>query len=133
MKQIPLLADVTSDQANSGTTETLTYDRDQASRFGVQPAAIDAVLYDAFGQREVAQYFTGNKAYYVILEALPEQFGSLSTRGKALCALLIRGGRAAVDTGASHNGSGAAAGGQPPESVSVSYGIVQPGGQCLPG
>jgi multidrug efflux pump subunit AcrB len=82
MKQIPVLADVTSDQENSGTTETLTYDRDQASRFGVQPAAIDAVLYDAFGQREVAQYFTGNKAYYVILEALPDQFGNLSTVDK---------------------------------------------------
>ena len=31
MQQIPLLTDVTSDQENSGTTETLTYDRDQAS------------------------------------------------------------------------------------------------------
>src|ERR1700744_219955 len=82
MKQIPLLADVTSDQENSGTTETLTYDRDQASRFGVQPAAIDAILYDAFGQREVAQYFTGNKAYYIILEATPAEYGSLSTLQK---------------------------------------------------
>jgi hydrophobe/amphiphile efflux-1 (HAE1) family protein len=82
MQQIPLLADVTSDQENSGTTETLTYDRDQAARFGVQPATIDAILYDAFGQREVAQYFTGNKAYYVILEALPSEFGKLSTLDK---------------------------------------------------
>jgi hydrophobe/amphiphile efflux-1 (HAE1) family protein len=82
MKQIPLLMDVTSDQENAGTTETLTYDRDQASRFGVQPAAIDAILYDAFGQREVAQYFAGNKAYYVILEALPSEYGSLATLGK---------------------------------------------------
>jgi hydrophobe/amphiphile efflux-1 (HAE1) family protein len=79
MQQIPLLADVTSDQENSGTTETLTYDRDQASRFGVQPAAIDAILYDAFGQREVAQYFTGNKAYYVVLEALPNEYGTTAT------------------------------------------------------
>jgi hydrophobe/amphiphile efflux-1 (HAE1) family protein len=82
MQKIPVLSDVTSDQENAGTTETLTYDRDQASRFGVQPAAIDDILYDAFGQREVAQYFTGNKAYYVILEALPDQFGELSTLRK---------------------------------------------------
>jgi hydrophobe/amphiphile efflux-1 (HAE1) family protein len=82
MQQLPLLADVTSDQENSGTTETLTYDRDQASRFGVQPAAIDAILYDAFGQREVAQYFTGNKAYYVVLEALPNEYGTVSTIDK---------------------------------------------------
>ena len=82
MQKIPVLADVTSDQENSGTTETLTYDRDQASRFGIQPATIDAILYDAFGQREVAQYFTGTKAYYVILEALPSEFGKLSTLDK---------------------------------------------------
>ncbi|HEX4262422.1 MAG TPA: efflux RND transporter permease subunit [Acetobacteraceae bacterium] len=82
MKQLPLLTDVTSDQENAGTTETLTYDRNQASRFGVQPAAIDDILYDAFGQREVAQYFTGNKAYYVILEAMPSEFGKLSTLQK---------------------------------------------------
>jgi multidrug efflux pump subunit AcrB len=82
LQQIPQLADVTSDQENSGTTETLTYDRDQAARFGVQPAAIDAILYDAFGQREVTQYFTGNKAYYVILEALPKEFGDPATLQK---------------------------------------------------
>ena len=73
---MPLLADVTSDQENSGTTETLTYDRVQAARFGIQPAMIDNILYDAFGQREVAQYFTGNKAYYVILETLPDEYGT---------------------------------------------------------
>jgi multidrug efflux pump subunit AcrB len=82
MERLPALADVTSDQENSGTTETLTYDRDQASRFGIQPAMIDAILYDAFGQAEVAQYFTGTKAYYVILEALPDEFGKLSTLDK---------------------------------------------------
>ncbi|HEY4172054.1 MAG TPA: efflux RND transporter permease subunit [Rhodopila sp.] len=82
MQHIPQLSDVTSDQENSGTTETLTYDRDQAARFGVQPATIDAVLYDAFGQRQVAQYFTGNKAYYVILEALPSEYGDLATLQK---------------------------------------------------
>ena len=82
MQRIPQLTDVTSDQENAGTTETLTYDRDQAARFGVQPATIDNVLYDAFGQREVAQYFTGNKAYYVILEALPSEYGKLATLRK---------------------------------------------------
>jgi hydrophobe/amphiphile efflux-1 (HAE1) family protein len=82
MHQIPLLTDVTSDQENSGTTETLTYDRDQASRFGILPATIDNILYDAFGQREVSQYFTGNKAYYVILEALPSEYGKVATLNK---------------------------------------------------
>jgi hydrophobe/amphiphile efflux-1 (HAE1) family protein len=82
LRGLPQLSDVASDQEIAGTTETLTYDRDQAARFGVQPAMIDNVLYDAFGQREVAQYFTGNKAYYVVLEALPDQRGQLSTLQK---------------------------------------------------
>jgi multidrug efflux pump subunit AcrB len=79
---MPQMTDVTSDAENSGTTETLTYDRDQASRFGILPAAIDQTLYDAFGQAQVAQYFTGTKAYYVILEALPNEFGKLATLRK---------------------------------------------------
>ncbi|WP_284946053.1 efflux RND transporter permease subunit [Acidisoma cladoniae] len=82
MRTLPTVTDVTSDQENSGTTETLTYDRDQAARFGIQPATIDNILYDAFGQREVAQYFTGNKAYYVILEAMPDEFGRVATLRK---------------------------------------------------
>ena len=82
LQGLPQLADVTSDQEIAGTTETLTYDRDQAARFGVQPADIDNILYDAFGQREVAQYFTGNKAYYVILEVLPKLQGELATLQK---------------------------------------------------
>jgi hydrophobe/amphiphile efflux-1 (HAE1) family protein len=82
LEKLPQLADVTSDQQIAGTTETLTYDRDQAARLGIQPAAIDDILYDAFGQREVAQYFTGNKAYYIILEVLPDEQGQLSTLDK---------------------------------------------------
>ena len=82
MKAISLLTDVTSDQENSGTTETMTIDREQAQRFGIQPATIDNILYDAFGQREVAQYFTGNKAYYIILETKPNEFGKLDTLEK---------------------------------------------------
>ena len=82
LRALPQLSGVTSDQEMSGTTETLTYDRDQAARFGIQPAQIDATLYDAFGQREVAQYFTGNKAYYVILEVLPKEQGALDTLHK---------------------------------------------------
>jgi hydrophobe/amphiphile efflux-1 (HAE1) family protein len=82
LQKLPQLTDVTSDQQIAGTTETLTYDRDQAARFGVQPTAIDDILYDAFGQREVTQYFTGNKAYYVIVEALPDEQGRLDTINK---------------------------------------------------
>jgi len=79
LRSIPSLADVTSDAAGAGLTATLTYDKDEAARFGIQPGAIDATLDDAFGQRQVAQYFTALKAYYVILEVTPGQQGTLDT------------------------------------------------------
>ncbi len=39
-----------------------------ASRFGIQPQLIDDTLYDAFGQRQVTQYFTQVNTYEVIEE-----------------------------------------------------------------
>jgi HAE1 family hydrophobic/amphiphilic exporter-1 len=57
----------------------LTINRDTASRFGIQPQLIDDTLYDAFGQRQVAQYFTQLNSYHVILEILPELQGKLDT------------------------------------------------------
>jgi hydrophobe/amphiphile efflux-1 (HAE1) family protein len=73
------LRDVTSDQQMGGTTATLTIDRDQASRFGITPQAIDDTLYDAFGQRQITQYFTQVNTYHVILEVLPGMQGKLQT------------------------------------------------------
>jgi HAE1 family hydrophobic/amphiphilic exporter-1 len=65
------LADVTSDQQANAATATLTIDRDQAARFGIQPTLIDATIYDAIGQREVTQYFTQLNSYHVVLEVDP--------------------------------------------------------------
>jgi multidrug efflux pump subunit AcrB len=61
------IRDVTSDQQNAGTTATLTIDRDAAARFGIQPQQIDDTLYDAFGQRQVVQYFTQVNSYWVVM------------------------------------------------------------------
>ena len=72
MKTLPQLTDVATDQQTGGTTLTLTIDRDQAARFGIQPQLIDDTLYDAFGERQVTQYFTQVNSYHVIMEALPE-------------------------------------------------------------
>jgi HAE1 family hydrophobic/amphiphilic exporter-1 len=82
MQTLPQLRDVATDQQTKGTTLTLTIDRDTASRFGIQPQLIDDTLYDAFGQRQVAQYFTQLNSYHVILEILPELQGSLDTLNK---------------------------------------------------
>ena len=79
MKTLPQLRDVATDQQTKGTTLTLTIDRDTASRFGIQPQLIDDTLYDAFGQRQVAQYFTQLNSYHVILEILPELQGKVDS------------------------------------------------------
>ena len=72
LKTLPQLTGVSTDQQTGGTALTLTIDRDQAARFGIQPQLIDDTLYDAFGEREVTQYFTQVNSYHVIEEVLPE-------------------------------------------------------------
>jgi HAE1 family hydrophobic/amphiphilic exporter-1 len=71
LQGVKQLADVTSDQQANAATATLTIDRDRAARFGIQPALIDATIYDAIGQRQVAQYFTQLNSYHVVLEVAP--------------------------------------------------------------
>ncbi len=79
MKKIPQLRDVATDQQIAGTTATLTINREAAQRFNIQPQQIDDTLYDAFGQREVTQYFTQVNSYYVILEVPPNLEGNWDT------------------------------------------------------
>jgi hydrophobe/amphiphile efflux-1 (HAE1) family protein len=71
LKMLPELADVATDQSNAGRQLKLNIDRDAASRLGIDPSIVDNTLYDAFGQRHVAQLFTTLNSYYVILEVDP--------------------------------------------------------------
>ena len=82
MQTLPELRDVATDQQTLGTTVDLKVNRDTASRYGIQPQLIDDTLYDAFGQRQVTQYFTQLNSYHVILEILPELQGNLDTLNK---------------------------------------------------
>ncbi len=76
LKTLPELRDVATDQQTDGTTLTLMINRDAASRYGITPQAIDDTLYDAIGQRQVAQYFTQLNSYHVIMEILPALQGN---------------------------------------------------------
>ena len=71
LQKLPQLRDVASDQQSNSTKLALVIDRDQAARFGIQPSLIDSTLYDAFGQRQVTQYFTQLNSYHVVLEVTP--------------------------------------------------------------
>ncbi|AWN47343.1 acriflavine resistance protein B [Methylobacterium terrae] len=76
LKTLPELRDVATDQQTDGTTLTLSINRDAASRFGITPQLIDDTLYDAIGQRQVAQYFTQLNSYHVVMEILPALQGN---------------------------------------------------------
>ncbi|HEV2230222.1 MAG TPA: efflux RND transporter permease subunit [Steroidobacteraceae bacterium] len=82
LKKLPQLTDVASDQQSNSTKLSLVIDRDQAARFGIQPALIDNTLYDAFGQRQVTQYFTQLNSYHVVLEVSPALLGEPDTLNK---------------------------------------------------
>ncbi|HET7123207.1 MAG TPA: multidrug efflux RND transporter permease subunit [Bradyrhizobium sp.] len=82
IQTLPELRDVATDQQSQGTTLELKINRDTASRYGIQPQLIDDTLYDAFGQRQVTQYFTQLNSYHVILEILPELQGNFDTLSK---------------------------------------------------
>ena len=79
LQTLPELRDVATDQQAAGTTLTLTFDRDQASRYGLTAQTIDDTLFDAFGQRQIAQYFTQLSSYEVIMEILPSMQNDLTT------------------------------------------------------
>jgi HAE1 family hydrophobic/amphiphilic exporter-1 len=76
LKTLPELRDVATDQQGAGMTLTLDINRDQASRYGLDLGAIDNTIYDAFGQRQVAQFFTQQNSYHVVMEILPELQGT---------------------------------------------------------
>ncbi len=71
LRQLPSLADVTSDLQDQGLQAFIEIDRDTASRFGITPAAVDNALYNAFGQRLISTIFTQSNQYRVVLEVQP--------------------------------------------------------------
>ncbi len=98
LKEMPQLRDVASDQQTSSTMMSVTIDRDQAARFGFQPSVIDATLYDAFGQREVTQYFTQLNSYHVVLEIDPRLQGDPATLNKIYLTSPVTGQQVPLST-----------------------------------
>jgi multidrug efflux pump subunit AcrB len=68
LQKMPQLADVSNDQELGAAVTRLTIDRAAAARFGLRAEDIDQVLYDAFGQRQIAEYQTEVNQYRVVLE-----------------------------------------------------------------
>ena len=71
MKEIPGLADVTSDQDSAGPRVNVVIDRDAAARLGVSTVAIDNALNNAYSQRQLSTIYTQRNQYKVVLEIDP--------------------------------------------------------------
>ena len=71
LKIVPQIADVASDLQDRGLQAYVQIDREAAGRLGVTVAAIDTVLYNAFGQRLISTIYTQSSQYRVVLEAGP--------------------------------------------------------------
>jgi multidrug efflux pump subunit AcrB len=79
MRTLPQIADASTDLLANAPQLKVTINRDQAGRFGISPQMIDDTLNDAYGQRQIAQYFTQLNTYSVIEEITPELQKSLDS------------------------------------------------------
>jgi hydrophobe/amphiphile efflux-1 (HAE1) family protein len=75
LRKLPQVKDVVSDQQTAGLQLNLEIDRDTAARHGITVSQIDNTLYDAFGQRQVATFYTQVNQYRVVLEAKTPEGG----------------------------------------------------------
>ncbi len=76
--QLPQITDVASDLQQQGLAVDIVIDRATASRFGITPATVDNVLYDAFGQRIISTIYTQSNQSRVIMEVVPTLQQSLT-------------------------------------------------------
>jgi hydrophobe/amphiphile efflux-1 (HAE1) family protein len=86
LNSLPQLQDVASDLNPSAPSMVVTVDRDKAAKYGISPDSVDQILYDAFGQRQVATIFSPLSQHKVILEVQP----SWHLDGSSLQAIRIK-------------------------------------------
>jgi multidrug efflux pump len=68
MRELPVLADVNTDQQSGGLQVNVIVDREHAAQLGISQSAVDDALYDAFGQRQVSTIYVPLNQFRVVLE-----------------------------------------------------------------
>jgi len=71
MKNANTMLDVDTDQAENGVETMVKVDRDSAAKLGISSTAVNAAMYDAFGQRQVATIYDELNQYHVVMEWHP--------------------------------------------------------------
>lgn len=79
MRKLPEIEGVASDLQDSAPQLTVDINRAKAASLGVSVDAIDNTLDDAYGQRQISQYFTQVSTYPLILEVTPTQLHRLTS------------------------------------------------------
>lgn len=72
MKGQEAIVDIDTDQQENGVETFVNVDKAKAAQYGVSSKDIDNVLYDGFGQRQVATVYDQLNQYHVIMEVAPE-------------------------------------------------------------
>ena len=72
LKTSTVMTDLDSDDQENGVQTNVKVDYDAAGRLGIRANAVDAALYDAFGQRQVATIYSELNQYHVVMEWAPE-------------------------------------------------------------
>ncbi|MEB6222386.1 multidrug efflux RND transporter permease subunit MdtC [Pantoea anthophila] len=75
---LPQLADVNSDQQDKGSEMALTYDRESMARLGIDVSEANALLNNAFGQRQISTIYQPLNQYKVVMEVDPRYTQDIS-------------------------------------------------------
>ena len=117
LHEAPELRNVSSDLRDGGLRLSVQVDRDQAARLGVNMQAVDDVLYDSFGQRQISTIYGQANQYRVVLEVDPALRddpaligllrvpGAVSGAGGGAAATTVTAGATVAATSASSSGN----------------------------
>ncbi|MGC0839503.1 multidrug efflux RND transporter permease subunit MdtC [Pantoea agglomerans] len=75
---LPQLADVNSDQQDKGSEMALTYNRESMARLGIDVSQANALLNNAFGQRQISTIYQPLNQYKVVMEVDPRYTQDIS-------------------------------------------------------
>ena len=75
---LPQLADVNSDQQDKGSEMALIYDRESMARLGISVSDANALLNNAFGQRQISTIYQPLNQYKVVMEVDPRYTQDIS-------------------------------------------------------
>ncbi|WP_312160241.1 efflux RND transporter permease subunit [Massilia timonae] len=119
MKAQPALVDVDTDQAENGVETYVTIDKASAARLGITTRDVTNALYNAFGQRQVANIYDELNQYHVVMGVAQKYAQSPEALKDVYVPARPTGGASsAVSTG---TGTAAAAGAAGASTSSTAY------------